>query len=52
MQDLTPAQLALFAHLGRRMEDGYVFAGDTAQTIARGVGFSFQDMRWVGVCGG
>lgn len=50
VQDLTPAQLALFAQLGKpaMREQGFIFAGDTAQTIARGVGFRFQDIRWVG----
>lgn len=47
VQDLTPAQLDLFSYLGRAgmAQQGYVFAGDTAQTIARGVGFRFEDIR-------
>ena len=54
VQDLTPAQIALFSFLGVRPEDGFVFAGDTAQTIARGVGFRFEDIRsvvWRGMAG-
>jgi superfamily I DNA/RNA helicase len=45
VQDLTQAQLALFKFVCRNLEGGFVFAGDTAQTIARGVGFRFEDIR-------
>jgi hypothetical protein len=33
VQDLTPAQLALFKHVGHNNK-GFVFAGDTAQTVS------------------
>lgn len=45
VQDLTQAQLALFKFVCAHHEAGFVFAGDTAQTIARGVGFRFEDVR-------
>ncbi|GAQ79821.1 tRNA-splicing endonuclease positive effector [Klebsormidium nitens] len=45
VQDLTQAQLALFKFVCAHIEGGFVFAGDTAQTIARGVGFRFEDVR-------
>ncbi|RUP51367.1 P-loop containing nucleoside triphosphate hydrolase protein [Jimgerdemannia flammicorona] len=44
VQDLTPAQMALFKYVCRN-RDGFVFAGDTAQTISAGVGFRFQAVR-------
>ncbi|CAM6125858.1 unnamed protein product [Calypogeia fissa] len=45
VQDLTMAQIALFKYVCSNIAEGYVFAGDTAQTIARGVSFRFQDIR-------
>ncbi|CAI5462122.1 unnamed protein product [Closterium sp. Yama58-4] len=45
VQDLTQAQIAIFRFLCANTSDGFVFAGDTAQTIARGVDFRFQDIR-------
>jgi superfamily I DNA/RNA helicase len=45
VQDLTVAQIALFKHICRNVEDGFVFCGDTAQTIGRGIEFRFQDVR-------
>ncbi|XP_027346720.1 uncharacterized protein LOC113858327 [Abrus precatorius] len=45
VQDLTMAQIALFKHICRNVEEGFVFCGDTAQTIGRGIDFRFQDVR-------
>ncbi|KAF3433722.1 hypothetical protein FNV43_RR24825 [Rhamnella rubrinervis] len=45
VQDLTMSQLALFKHNCSNVEEGFVFSGDTAQTIARGIDFRFQDIR-------
>ncbi|KAG5240587.1 P-loop containing nucleoside triphosphate hydrolases superfamily [Salix suchowensis] len=45
VQDLTMRQIALFKHICRNVEEGFVFSGDTAQTIARGIDFRFEDIR-------
>ncbi|KAE8038055.1 hypothetical protein FH972_010601 [Carpinus fangiana] len=45
VQDLTLSQIALFKYICKNVEKGFVFAGDTAQTIARGIDFRFQDIR-------
>ncbi|KAG0608710.1 hypothetical protein M758_8G126400 [Ceratodon purpureus] len=45
VQDFTQAQIALYKFICLNLETGFVFAGDTAQTIARGVGFRFEDAR-------
>ncbi|KAJ8629373.1 hypothetical protein MRB53_022696 [Persea americana] len=45
VQDLTMRQIALFKYVCRNFQEGFVFAGDTAQTIARGIDFRFQDIR-------
>ncbi|XP_062007129.1 uncharacterized protein LOC133724421 [Rosa rugosa] len=45
VQDLTMSQIALFKHMCHNVEDGFVFSGDTAQTIARGIDFRFQELR-------
>ncbi|KAM1067711.1 hypothetical protein ACFX2J_022665 [Malus domestica] len=45
VQDLTISQIALFKHMCNNVEEGFVFSGDTAQTIARGIDFRFQDIR-------
>ncbi|KAA8532334.1 hypothetical protein F0562_032411 [Nyssa sinensis] len=45
VQDLSIRQIALFKYICRNVEEGFVFAGDTAQTIARGVDFRFEDIR-------
>lgn len=45
VQDLTMRQLSLFKYVCRNVDGGFVFAGDTAQTIARGVDFRFGDIR-------
>ncbi|KAI3957883.1 hypothetical protein MKW92_005401 [Papaver armeniacum] len=38
-------QAALFKYICHNFEEGFVFSGDTAQTIARGIEFRFQDIR-------
>ncbi|PWA60761.1 uvrD-like Helicase, ATP-binding domain, P-loop containing nucleoside triphosphate hydrolase [Artemisia annua] len=45
VQDLTMRQISLFKYICLNVEEGFIFAGDTAQTIARGVDFRFQDIR-------
>ncbi|PNH10429.1 TPR and ankyrin repeat-containing protein 1 [Tetrabaena socialis] len=45
VQDLTPAQIALFKYLCPWPQDGLVLAGDTAQTITRGVCFRFESLK-------
>ncbi|XP_058090437.1 uncharacterized protein LOC131236919 isoform X2 [Magnolia sinica] len=45
VQDLTMRQIALFKYVCKNVQEGFVFAGDTAQTIARGIDFRFQDIR-------
>ncbi|KAF7010863.1 hypothetical protein CFC21_025231 [Triticum aestivum] len=45
VQDLTMAQIALLKYVCRNFKEGFLFAGDTAQTIARGIDFRFEDIR-------
>nr|XP_016447626.1 PREDICTED: TPR and ankyrin repeat-containing protein 1-like [Nicotiana tabacum] len=45
VQDLTMRQISLFKYICRNVEEGFVFSGDTAQTIARGIDFRFEDIR-------
>ncbi|KAJ0078956.1 hypothetical protein Patl1_24392 [Pistacia atlantica] len=45
VQDLTMSQIALFKYICKNVEEGFVFSGDTAQTIARGIDFKFEDIR-------
>lgn len=45
VQDLTMSQIALLKYVCRNFKEGFIFAGDTAQTIARGVEFRFEDVR-------
>lgn len=45
VQDLTMSQISLFKYVCGNVEEGFVFSGDTAQTIARGIDFRFQDIR-------
>ncbi|KAK0573842.1 hypothetical protein LWI29_014378 [Acer saccharum] len=45
VQDLTMNQIALFKYICNNVDEGFVFSGDTAQTIARGIDFRFQDIR-------
>lgn len=43
-QDLVMAQLAVITALCKDMQQGLVIAGDTAQTITKGVAFRFADV--------
>ncbi|KAK7359560.1 hypothetical protein VNO77_01521 [Canavalia gladiata] len=45
VQDLTMSQITLFKYVCHNIEEGFVFCGDTAQTIARGIDFRFQDIK-------
>ncbi|CAM8956395.1 unnamed protein product [Rhodiola kirilowii] len=45
VQDLTMRQISLFKYICKHVDEGFVFSGDTAQTIARGVDFRFQDIK-------
>ncbi|GMI87573.1 hypothetical protein HRI_002426600, partial [Hibiscus trionum] len=45
VQDLTMRQISLFKHVCKNVSEGFVFCGDTAQTIARGIDFRFEDTR-------
>ncbi|XP_073132837.1 uncharacterized protein [Henckelia pumila] len=45
VQDLNMRQIALFRHICKNVDEGFVFSGDTAQTIARGIDFRFEDIR-------
>ncbi|WJX69972.1 hypothetical protein P8452_54132 [Trifolium repens] len=45
VQDLTMCQIALFKYVCPSVEEGFVFCGDTAQTIASGIDFRFQDIK-------
>ena len=45
VQDLTMRQISLSKYICRNVEEGFVFTGDTAQTIARGIDFRFEDIR-------
>ncbi|GKA40041.1 UvrD-like helicase, ATP-binding domain, P-loop containing nucleoside triphosphate hydrolase, partial [Tanacetum coccineum] len=39
VQDLSMRQISLFKYICQNVEEGFVLAGDTAQTIARGIDF-------------
>nr|XP_043619857.1 uncharacterized protein LOC122591668 [Erigeron canadensis] len=45
VQDLSMRQISLFKYICQNIDEGFIFAGDTAQTIARGIDFRFQDIR-------
>ncbi|PWA46185.1 uvrD-like Helicase, ATP-binding domain, P-loop containing nucleoside triphosphate hydrolase [Artemisia annua] len=45
VQDLSMRQISLFKYICQNVDEGFVFAGDTAQTIAKGIDFRFQDIR-------
>lgn len=45
VQDFTMRQICLFKYICSNIDEGYVFSGDTAQTIARGIDFRFEDIR-------
>ena len=44
-QDLSMKQIALFKYVCRNFSEGFVFSGDTTQTIAKGIDFLFEDIR-------
>ncbi|GJW79162.1 UvrD-like helicase, ATP-binding domain, P-loop containing nucleoside triphosphate hydrolase, partial [Tanacetum coccineum] len=39
VQDLSMRQISLFKYISQNVDEGFIFAGDTAQTIARGIDF-------------
>lgn len=45
VQELNMSQIALFKYICKNVDEGFVFSGDTAQIIARGFNFRFQDIR-------
>ncbi|KAK3023536.1 hypothetical protein RJ639_044890 [Escallonia herrerae] len=45
VQDLSMGQISLFKYICRNVDEGFVFCGDTAQTIAKGIDFRFEDIR-------
>ncbi|KAL8105743.1 hypothetical protein AgCh_029512 [Apium graveolens] len=45
VQDLTMSQISLFKYVCDNVDEGFVFSGDAAQTIARGIDFRFHDIR-------
>ncbi|KAE9610580.1 putative RNA helicase [Lupinus albus] len=45
VQDLSMSQIALFKYVCQNTEEGFIFCGDTAQTIANGIDFRFQDIK-------
>ncbi|KAL2459870.1 uncharacterized protein Fot_54614 [Forsythia ovata] len=47
VQDLSMRQIALFKYICKNVDEGFVFSGDIAQTIARGVDFRFEDIRYL-----
>lgn len=47
VQDLSMRQVALFKYLCKNVSEGFIFSGDTAQTIARGIDFRFRDIKFL-----
>ncbi|PWA49328.1 uvrD-like Helicase, ATP-binding domain, P-loop containing nucleoside triphosphate hydrolase [Artemisia annua] len=47
VQDLSMRQISLFKYISENVDEGFIFAGDTAQTIARGIDFRFQEIRYL-----
>ncbi|XP_076882632.1 uncharacterized protein LOC143531164 [Bidens hawaiensis] len=45
VQDLSMRQIMLFKYVCRNVHEGFTFSGDTAQAIAKGIGFRFEDIR-------
>ncbi|WOH07546.1 hypothetical protein DCAR_0726978 [Daucus carota subsp. sativus] len=45
VQDLTMRQISLFKYMCKNVDEGFAFSGDTAQTIAKGINFRFEDIR-------
>ncbi|GKE91937.1 DNA helicase, UvrD/REP type, P-loop containing nucleoside triphosphate hydrolase, partial [Tanacetum coccineum] len=47
VQDLSLQQIMLFKYVCPNVYEGFAFAGDTAQAIAKGIGFRFEDIRYL-----
>ncbi|XP_074323795.1 uncharacterized protein LOC141660706 [Apium graveolens] len=47
VQDLSIRQISLFKYICKNVDDGFAFSGDTAQTIAKGINFRFEDIRYL-----
>ncbi|XP_063936853.1 uncharacterized protein LOC135147630 [Daucus carota subsp. sativus] len=47
VQDLSMRQISLFKYICKNVHDGFSFSGDTAQTIAKGINFRFEDIRYL-----
>ncbi|XP_010246024.1 PREDICTED: uncharacterized protein LOC104589404 isoform X2 [Nelumbo nucifera] len=45
VQDFTLNQISLLKYICANVQDGYLFCGDTAQTLMKGVSFRFQEIR-------
>ncbi|KAI3778679.1 hypothetical protein L2E82_08062 [Cichorium intybus] len=45
VQDLSMRQISLFKYICKNADEGFTFAGDTAQNIARGIDFRLEDIR-------
>ncbi|KAK1439383.1 hypothetical protein QVD17_05200 [Tagetes erecta] len=45
VQDLSMRQILLFKYVCPNVHKGFAFSGDTAQAIAKGIGFRFEDIR-------
>ncbi|KAK1439382.1 hypothetical protein QVD17_05199 [Tagetes erecta] len=45
VQDLSMRQIMLFKYVCTNVHEGFAFSGDTAQAIAKGIGFRFEDIR-------
>ncbi|KAI3797734.1 hypothetical protein L1987_32997 [Smallanthus sonchifolius] len=44
VQDLLMRQIMLFKYVCANVHEGFAFSGDTAQAIAKGIGFRFEDI--------
>ncbi|KAL8259404.1 hypothetical protein R6Q59_027357 [Mikania micrantha] len=44
VQDLSMRQITLFKYVCTNVHEGFAFSGDTAQAIAKGIGFRFEDI--------
>ncbi|PKI40627.1 hypothetical protein CRG98_038976 [Punica granatum] len=45
VQDLTMRQIGLFKYVSHNVEEGFVFSGDPAQTIERGIDYKSEDVQ-------
>ncbi|KAK9052301.1 hypothetical protein SSX86_028930 [Deinandra increscens subsp. villosa] len=45
VQDLSMRQIMLFKYVCTNVHEGFAFSGDTAQAIAKGIAFRFEDIR-------